>query len=132
MLYSREFFALFNSSTYNLIHPVQFILVSSLAFILSMILVSELKKLIKYRLLLFFVFFILLTCILEARLWSHYEVVEEGLFQVEFWKNTIENMAESIMYGPMLICLFFPYNVFIFVLSFFILKTNKIFDDEIN
>lgn len=127
---SSVFFCFIHTPIYHKIHPISFIMVSSLSFFLSLVCVSLMCKYLKkvYLYLIFYLFWLFISCILAGILWSHYDMKAGWIPQgTLFYKKNFEDITNGILYGPWMILLSFPYNIFITTLSFYILKINKIF-----
>ena len=116
-------------------HPISFILMNCLTFFLTQITLSKLLNKIKYRVLrylFFYLFWLMTTCLLGGLLGSYYDM-ENGWYPAgkQLYAKLYDDMLfGGFGYGLYVIIFSIPYNIIVFIGSFFILKYNKVLDKK--
>ncbi len=129
---TRFIFAFISTPDHQGSHPIGFILLTGLAFLLTLLIArlcfSNIKKiLIKY--VFFYLIWYCISCFLCTILWLCHDAYSGNYFSkgggyvINF---IIENLWLGAAYGWLIVLLSIPYNISIFILSFFILRHNKV------
>ena len=119
---------LIHTVPYQSIHPIPFIFVTCISFLITQLLVCRIYfKHIFFNYLLFYMLWLLLSCVIGGGLWSYYDMeagwYPQGLLLI---KKILNDIKLGVLLGPGMVIMSIPYNLLILISSFLILRYNKI------
>ena len=116
-------------SSYHRMHPYSFIMVFAVFFIITLLLTGN-KKITPGSIFyfIFYVCWILLSLAFSGLLWSFFDM-NAGYFPQgsDFFKKLFSDIFYGLTWGGLAILSAMPFNLFVFALSFFIIRNYKAF-----
>lgn len=117
-------------SAYHWMYPYSFIMVFAVFFMITMVLLGRNKKMI-YNKVFYFVFYVLWivpSLLFSGLLWSFFDM-NAGYFPQgsDFLKKIFSDMLYGLTWGGLAIISAIPFNLFVFAVSFFIIKKYRTF-----
>lgn len=117
-------------SAYHWTYPYSFIMVFAIFFMITMVLLGSAKKTIQNSMfyLIFYVLWIIPSLLFSGLLWSFFDM-NAGYFPQgsDFLKKIFSDMFYGLTWGGLAVVSAIPFNLFVFAVSFFIIKKYRTF-----
>lgn len=115
---------------YHWTHPYSFIMVFSVFFMITMLLLGRNKKITHNSIfyVIFYVLWIVPSLVFSGLLWSFFDM-NAGYFPQgsDFLKKIFTDMFYGLTWGGLAILSAIPFNLLVFAVSFFIIKKYRTF-----
>ncbi len=127
---SAFWYSFIKISAYHEVYTVPFVLLTGGTMLITQ-LVAGLYLIninhVFFRYSIFYLVWLFLSCIFCAILWSYYDM-SAGYFPKGglLCKKIMHDICRGVTEGCVMVVLMFPYNLSLLILSFFILKYNKV------
>ncbi|MGE8292694.1 MAG: hypothetical protein ACN6ON_13480 [Sphingobacterium sp.] len=115
-------------SAYQWMHPYAFLMVFTVVFMITLLLLVRNKKIVESSMfyLIFYVFWIVLSLVCSGLLWSFFDM-NAGYFPegYDVFKKLFSDIFYGLTWGGLAILSAIPFNILVFVVSFFIIRNYK-------